>query len=55
MPNEPEEPEVEKCQQCKERPAEPEHSCPYAEEISDDYETLCNCCDECRSECSMSI
>lgn len=31
------------------------HTCPYAEEIGGDYETLCNCCDDCQGECCMDI
>jgi hypothetical protein len=27
------------------------HGCPYAQEIHGDYETLCNCCDECAQQC----
>lgn len=29
------------------------HTCPYAEEIEDDYEATCTCCDECSHECLM--
>ena len=31
------------------------HSCPFSEEIHDDSETMCNCCDDCRHECAMDI
>tara|TARA_R100001244_G_C5153594_1_gene130071 strand:+ start:484 stop:627 length:144 start_codon:yes stop_codon:yes gene_type:complete len=31
------------------------HTCPYAEDIGGDYETLCNCCDECQDQCCMDI
>lgn len=31
------------------------HTCPYAEDIAGDYETLCNCCDNCQGECAMDI
>lgn len=34
---------------------EEDHSCPYQEDINDDYETKCNCCRECRHECAMDI
>lgn len=37
------------------KPGEPDHTCPYAEEINDDHETLCNCCDRCQQECSDDI
>lgn len=45
----------EKCQQCG-RPVSGEaHTCPYKEDIHDDSETLCNCCDDCAYECAMDI
>lgn len=31
------------------------HTCPYAEEIDDDHESLCTCCEECTHQCAMSI
>ncbi len=31
------------------------HSCPYAEEINDDYTEGCNCCKECCTDCAMDI
>ena len=31
------------------------HTCPYAEEIAGDYETLCTCCDECETQCCQDI
>lgn len=43
-----------KCGRC-EKPGEPDHSCPFAEEIHDNYDKQCNCCDECRHECLMDI
>jgi hypothetical protein len=42
------------CEKCAEN-LEDEHTCPFAEEINDDSETLCNCCDDCTHECGMSI
>jgi hypothetical protein len=33
----------------------PEHTCPFAEEISGDFETMCNCCSSCEYECSMDV
>lgn len=32
-----------------------EHTCPYAEEIIDDFETLCICCEYCTYQCAMDI
>ena len=31
------------------------HGCPYKEDINSDYETLCNCCEECQYQCCMDI
>jgi hypothetical protein len=31
------------------------HGCPYAEEIGEDFETKCSCCDDCTGECAMDI
>ena len=35
-------------------PIEP-HTCPFSVEIHDDYDTLCNCCEECEYQCAMDI
>jgi len=45
----------EKCQCCGKNDAEEPHTCPYAEEINNNSETLCNCCPDCMYECSMDI
>lgn len=42
------------CQQCGGE-AQGSHTCPYKEEIHDDYETECNCCDNCRQSCCDDI
>lgn len=34
---------------------EPEHTCPYASDVNNDSDTLCNCCEKCESECAMDI
>jgi len=31
------------------------HTCPYAEEIHNDYETLCDCDEESTRQCAMDI
>lgn len=31
------------------------HSCPYEEEINDNYNDFCNCCDYCTKECANDI
>ncbi len=36
-------------------PGETDHTCPYAEDIHDDHESLCNCCQECTGNCAMDI
>ena len=46
---------VEKCEKCGKNDAEDLHTCPYAEEIGDDHETLCTCCSDCQHECVMDI
>lgn len=50
-PNEPKE----KCKKCEQNDACDLHTCPFAEEIYDDSETLCNCCKDCEHECKMDI
>lgn len=32
-----------------------DHTCPYKVEINDDNETLCTCCDHCRSVCAEEV
>lgn len=32
-----------------------EHNCPFSEEIYNDHETLCNCCESCAGNCAMDI
>ena len=45
-----------KCFRCgKEDDSVIESTCPYKEDIGGDYETLCVCCYDCRSECVMEI
>ena len=31
------------------------HTCPYAEEIHNDYETLCDCDEESTRQCAMDV
>jgi len=31
------------------------HTCPYAEEIHNDYETLCDCNEESTRQCAMDV
>lgn len=44
-----------KCEGCGKREGKKEHTCPYVEDINNDSETLCNCCDECEVNCSMDV
>lgn len=43
------------CEHCHKNDAEADHTCPYAADIHDDYETLCNCCEDCQYECAQDI
>lgn len=43
------------CQSCNARTGEEPHTCPFAEEISNDYCSECNCCDQCTEFCANDI
>lgn len=43
------------CEVCHVNPAEPPHTCPYAEDIGGDSDTLCTCCQDCEGECAQDI
>lgn len=43
------------CETCEQKPGTEPHPCPYRSEIYEDEETLCNCCDECRSNCCDDV
>ncbi len=32
-----------------------DHTCPYAEDINGDSESLCNCCSDCIDNCAQDI
>jgi hypothetical protein len=32
-----------------------EHTCPFSEEIHDDFELLCTCCVYCSQQCAWDI
>ena len=32
-----------------------EHTCPYGEEINNDYESMCKCCAYCSQQCAYDI
>lgn len=40
---------------CQNEATKEMHPCPYAQEIFDDDEDVCNCCDNCTYECAMDI
>lgn len=44
-----------KCCRCESSEGTEDHTCPYAEEINDDHESLCNCCADCTSQCADDI
>lgn len=48
-------PEVEMCYWCEERPAEPEHQCPFSMDVWNDDEHLCTCCNECTKACAEDV
>jgi hypothetical protein len=31
------------------------HTCPFSEDVNDDHETLCTCCEDCAYECAMDV
>lgn len=45
-----------KCECCGKNAASDEkHTCPYAEDVNGDHETMCNCCDNCSAQCAADI
>lgn len=52
LPSEPEEPTS--CDRCN-SPSFELHTCPFAVDIHGDYESLCNCCENCTHQCAMDI
>ena len=53
MNREEEEPDMYRCS-CTTHKYEP-HTCPFAEEIGGDSETLCTCCSFCEGVCAQDI
>lgn len=43
------------CSRCQKNETIDMHVCPYRSDMEDDNETLCNCCNECSSECAFGI
>jgi hypothetical protein len=44
-----------RCPCCKTADAELPHVCPFKDEIHNNSEDLCTCCEECERECRMEI
>lgn len=45
-----------KCEKCENEGGTKElHPCPYAEDIEDVHEDVCNCCADCEGECALDI
>lgn len=45
----------EPCPRCEKNHSVEDHSCPYSEEIHGDYDSLCNCCEDCERQCAIDI
>lgn len=43
------------CPKCGKNEAQKPHTCPYAEDIHSDHESLCMCCEQCERECARDI
>lgn len=43
------------CDRCKKNPTQEEHICPFMQDVNDDSETLCSCCEECTQNCADDI
>lgn len=48
-------PESKKCPRCDKNLATDPHPCPFAQDVHNDSESECICCDECTHECAMDI
>lgn len=46
---------TEKCKKCGGCTSEKKHTCPYLSDMHNDKTTLCNCCDNCETECGREI
>lgn len=40
---------------CKNPPSGEMHPCPYQEDINDEHEDYCFCCEDCQQECADDI
>lgn len=44
-----------KCSRCRREPAQEAHTCPFSCEIHENYDRMCDCCEDCTYECAMDI
>lgn len=44
-----------KCSNCGAEWDGEKHTCPYAEDIHNDSDTMCDCCPSCEHNCAMDI
>jgi len=47
--------EKELCSRCGKKPAQEDHTCPFAEDIHGDKDFVCDCCADCEHECAMDV
>lgn len=40
---------------CGDKKGQAPHSCPWQQDVHDDDDYRCNCCDDCINECAMDI
>ena len=43
------------CPKCNVGTAIEDHTCPCAEDMNDDHESLCDCCEDCIGDCANDI
>jgi hypothetical protein len=48
-------PESKKCPHCEKNLATDPHPCPFAQDVNNDNEFECICCDDCTRECAADI
>lgn len=47
--------DLKKCPHCDNLASSEFHKCPYKEDVNNDSESECNCCEKCTHECAMDI
>jgi len=43
------------CPHCGVNPASDPHPCPYDEDVNNNPDSSCTCCEECEYQCAMDI